>query len=435
MAMKKEKFVIISNDAMVYDDLEYLSHKFAFKRLMGEGSVVKTLRSIYPTVTYAVHTSMITGCYPDKTGVYNNENDELCVKSSDWQWFRPSNKCKTLLDAAKEKGLTTANVFWPVTGSDKSIDYNVAEYWTQTKEETIFDAFKRAGSSERVIDEIIRPCSHYLIGKERRHPYADDFVFACGEAMIKKYRPDVIVMHPAGIDGLRHSTGVFSDRVNDMLDHTALWTQRIIEAVEEIGEAENTNFIITSDHGQIDVSRWAMPNVELRRRGFIRTDANDVITDYDAFIKGVGCCALVYLKDESDKKTYKAVYDALKEMRDSGLYGFTEVFTREEIAEKEHLSGPFSFVLETDGYTSFGSEWTGSIIHQRDITDYRGGAASHGYLPDKGAQPTLIACGPSFKKGVTVDRRPIVDLAPTIAKAMGVDLADADGKPIDEILL
>lgn len=64
--MKKEKFVIISNDAMVYDDLEYLSHKFAFKRLMGEGSVVKTLRSIYPTVTYAVHTSMITGCYPIK---------------------------------------------------------------------------------------------------------------------------------------------------------------------------------------------------------------------------------------------------------------------------------------------------------------------------------------------------------------------------------
>ena len=433
--MKKEKFVIISNDAMVYDDLEYLSHKFAFKRLMGEGSVVKTLRSIYPTVTYAVHTSMITGCYPDRTGVYNNENDELCVKSSDWHWFRPSNKCKTLLDAAKEKGLTTANVFWPVTGSDNSIDYNIAEYWTQTKEETIFDAFRRAGSSERVIDEIIRPCSHYLIGKERRHPYADDFVFACGEAMIKKSSPDIIVMHPAGIDGLRHSTGVFSDRVNDMLDHTALWTQRIIEAVEEIGEAENTNFIITSDHGQIDVSRWAMPNVELRRRGFIRTDANDVITDYDAFIKGVGCCALVYLKDESDKKTYKAVYDALKEMRDSGLYGFTEVFTREEIAAKEHLSGPFSFVLETDGYTSFGSEWTGSIIHQRDITDYRGGAASHGYLPDKGAQPTLIACGPSFKKGVTVDRRPIVDLAPTIAKAMGVDLADADGKPIDEILL
>ncbi len=433
--MKKEKFVIISNDAMVYDDLEYLSHKFAFKRLMGQGSVVKTLRSVYPTVTYAVHTSMITGCYPDRTGVYNNENDELCVKSSDWHWFRPSNKCKTLLDAAKEKGLTTANVFWPVTGSDNSIDYNVAEYWTQTKEETIFDAFRRAGSSERVIDEIIRPCSHYLIGKERRHPYADDFVFACGEAMIKKYKPDIIVMHPAGIDGLRHSTGVYSDRVNDMLDHTALWTQRIIEAVEEIGEAENTNFIITSDHGQIDVSRWAMPNVELKRRGFIRTDANDVITDYDAFIKGVGCCALVYLKDESDKKTYKAVYDSLKEMRDSGLYGFTEVFTREEIAAKEHLSGPFSFVLETDGYTSFGSEWTGSIIHQRDITDYRGGAASHGYLPDKGAQPTLIACGPSFKNGVTVDRRPIVDLAPTIAKAMGVDLADADGKPIDEILL
>ena len=29
--MKKSKFVIISHDAMVYDDLEYLGHKQSFK--------------------------------------------------------------------------------------------------------------------------------------------------------------------------------------------------------------------------------------------------------------------------------------------------------------------------------------------------------------------------------------------------------------------
>lgn len=432
--MKKSKFVIISHDAMVYDDLEYLGHKQSFKYLIEGGALVKTFRTIYPTVTYPAHTSMITGCYPDKTGVYNNELDIMGVKSCDWHWFRSSNKAETLLDAAKKKGLVTANVFWPVTGCDKNIDYNIAEYWTQNENETIFDAFRRAGSSEEVIDRIIRPNSHYLIGKERKHPYADDFVFSCGISMIKNFRPDVLVMHPAGIDSLRHSTGVFSDRVNDMLDHTALWVQRVIEAVDEIGELENTNFVMMSDHGQINVDRWAMPNVELCRRGFIRVDEKGNIIDWDAFVKGVGASAQVFLKDESDRATYDSVYKTLIEMCDSGLYGFSEVMTREEAHKRERLSGGFSFVLETDGYTSFGSEWTGKIMHQRDISDYRGGAATHGYLPDKGPQPTMIACGPDFVKGAVVERRLIVDFAPTVAEILGLSLPDVDGCPIEEII-
>jgi hypothetical protein len=33
-----------------------------------------------------------------------------------------------------------------------------------------------------------------------------------------------------------------------------------------------------------------------------------------------------------------------------------------------------------------------------------------------------------------IDRRPIVDEAPTYAKLLGVDLSDAQGTPIEEIL-
>ncbi len=432
--MKKQKFVIVSNDAMVYEDLEYLSHKQSFKHLMSNGAIVKTLKTVYPSITYACHTAMISGCYPNKTGLYNNEIDELCVPRCEWNWFRRQHRAKTLLDAAKEKGLTTANVFWPVTGCDKNIDYNIAEYWTQTSEETIFDAFKRAGSSDEVIEQIIKPNAHYLIGKERKHPYADDFVFACGVDMIKKFKPDVIVMHPAGIDAERHHTGVFSDRVNDMLDHTALWVQRIIEAVRANGEEDITNIIMMSDHGQINIARYAMPNVELVRRGFIRTDENGNIADYDAFVKGVGMSAQVFMKNSDDKQMHDKIYAALKDMCESGLYGFSEVLTTAEANEREHLSGPFSFVLETDGYTSFGSEWRGKYIHPCDLNDYRGGAASHGYHPDKGPQPMLVACGPAFKKGSTVERKPIVDFAPTVAAILGLELPDADGRPINEIL-
>jgi hypothetical protein len=124
----------------------------------------------------------------------------------------------------------------------------------------------------------------------------------------------------------------------------------------------------------------------------------------------------------------------LCDLRDEGIYGFSKVFTREEIAELEHLDGDFAFVLESDGYTSFSDSCKRPLIAPVDLTDFRFGKATHGYYPDLGPQPTLLAKGPHIKEGVVLDRRPIVDEAPTYAKLLGVDLPDAQGSPIEEIL-
>ena len=107
---------------------------------------------------------------------------------------------------------------------------------------------------------------------------------------------------------------------------------------------------------------------------------------------------------------------------------------REEIAELEHLDGDFSFVLESDGYTSFSDSCKRPLVAKLDLTDFRFGRATHGYYPDLGPQPTLIAKGPHIKEGVVIDRRPIVDEAPTYAKLLGAELPDAQGTAIEEIL-
>ena len=82
--MQNRKLIIISNDALVREDMEYLKTKPCIKKLIEGGSFVESLKSVYPTITYCCHTSMITGAYPNKTGVYNNIVDEL--NSRDWQW-------------------------------------------------------------------------------------------------------------------------------------------------------------------------------------------------------------------------------------------------------------------------------------------------------------------------------------------------------------
>lgn len=430
----KQKFVIISHDAMVTEDVERLKHKAVFRDFLARGSWIKKMRSVYPSITYPCHTSMMTGCYPDKTGLYNNETDELFRLGCDWHWFRRDHHARTLADAAKEKGYTVGNVFWPVTGGDASIDYNVAEYWSQGGSDTIDAAFRRAGASDEVMKRAVLPYLGFLTGKERRHPMCDNFFYMCAAAMIREFKPDIMFLHPAEIDGARHSYGLWGDEVDEAIDSAAYGTKLIVDAVKDIGEFDNTNFIIMSDHGQINISRVVNPNVELARRGLITLDADGKPVSYDAFVKSTGASAQVFLRDPSDRKLAAKVYGVLCDMKESGLAGIERVYTTEEIAAAEHLSGPFSFVLEGDGYTAFGGRWTGTYVSGYNVKDYRTGQATHGHFPDKGPQPTMIACGPAIKSGVVLERRSIVDMAPTVAKIIGASLPDADGKPIDEII-
>lgn len=431
----KRKLIVVSHDAMIYEDLEYLTKRSAFAYFSENGSLVKTLRTIYPTVTYPCHSSMITGCYPDKTGVFSNEEGTLhpVAGGTPWLWERKWNKCKTLIDAAKEAGCTTANVFWPVLGNDKNIDYNIPEYWSQSKDDNLFDAFKRMGTSDKVLEEIVKPNYKFIAGRQRQHPWADDFVMSCACDIVEKYNPDVMFVHPAGIDGARHAYGMFGKELVHNLDHTEYWMEMLIEACKRAGTLDVTDFVMMSDHGQMNISRWAHPNVLLREGGFITCNDKDEIVDIKAYAKSNGASCLIYVTDKNDSVIRKNLYNFLTEKMKTGLYGFSEIFTESEIREKERLGGNFDFCLETDGSTSFGWEHYGPYFTSYDTNDYRTGKATHGYLPDKSYQPTMIVCGPSFNKGVTIDRRPSVDFAPTIAKIYGWNLP-ADGCSIDELI-
>ena len=155
------------------------------------------------------------------------------------------------------------------------------------------------------------------------------------------------------------------------------------------------------------------------------------IADYTAIAKSTALSAQIYLKHPED---HDRVYAILRQMADDGLYGFERVYTAREAREEEGLYGDFSFVLETDGYTSFSNAWKRPLVRPTDQSDYKFGRATHGHHPDKGPQPTLIACGPHIRSGITLERRPMIDEAPTFAQALGIALPEAEGRPIAEIV-
>lgn len=430
--MSKRHVVVVSVDALVYEDLETLSKLYALAPRWDKMARVDRVRSIYPTITYPCHSTMMTGVYPDRHHIVNNEAPILGVEHCLWQHFRSSVKAPSIFDAAKKAGLTTAAVFWPVTGKDPAIDYLVDEYWPQHGEDSV-TAFRDSGSSEEVIKKIVKPNLKYLEGKHRMHPYADAFVMGCAADMLRNFQPDLLMVHPANVDSARHASGLFTSAVTNALYDTNLWLEELFKAAEDAGIYEDTNFFIVSDHGQIEIRRSVALNALLAEEGLLDVAPDGTLKDWTAFAKSGGTSALVYLKDPADQVAWNKTKIALEKLRDSEVCGIGEILTEAEARERYHLGGDFAFVIETDGWTSFSTSWLKPVQKSLDNSDYRFGRATHGHEPEKGPQPTLMAFGPDIQPGAHLDTARLVDEAPTFAHALGLTMPDTDGHCLTEL--
>jgi len=430
--MKNKKLIVISLDALIYEDLEYLKTKPTFGMLIDNGSMVERMHSIYPSLTYPCHITMATGCYPDKHGIVNNTKLAY-EKNPPWIFEHENVRCEDILDACKKSGFTTASVGWPVSGNHKSVDYLVNECWPDAGSpiEAYRDAYIKNGTPEWLFDEVVAPFLWMRVG--RKQPESSYFLTRITAEIIRKYKPDILTLHQGNIDSYRHKSGVFSDLVKTGLDECENMLTTIIQATKDAGVFEETNFVVTADHGQLNTTRYVNLNSLFRSLGLIETNDDGSIKKCRVWCQQTGMSAQIYLDDKSDKKLESDVYNLLKEKRDDGVWGISEVYTREEF-QKMHLDGEFSFVVETDGSTSFEQDWQGPFAKPTQLTITGRVGGNHGFHPDKGPRPPFIACGPAFLKGAIIPNAELVDGAPTYAKVMGVELPDADGKALVQLL-
>jgi len=435
----KKHLIVVSVDAMVFEDIEFLKGLPNFRRLLDGASVIERVRTIYPSLTHPVHATLITGAPAGVTGVPNNHILKRHAPDTDnWQWYNILSeiKCDTLLHAAKRAGLTTASSTWPMTAyAGDVVDYLVPSalnYYFEGHEDDPLSVYRELGASEEMMEIITEAVK--LFGSEDRHPEYDGFQIYCASEIIKKYKPNLLLVHPGDVDSKRHRSGVYSERVNEALVRTDGWLGQLYNAVDEAGIADETDMVVLSDHGQINVTRVISPNVWLVDNGLIKLNEDGTIKEWDAFAHSASASAHVYLSRPDDKELYDRVYKLLSDMASEGIYGFERVYTLPELREKYGLSGDFSFALETDGYTSFGENLVRPAVTGHELGDYRFGKATHGHEPHKGPQPPFIANGPSFKSGVVIENGNILNHAPTLARVLGVELRDAVGKAVEEIL-
>ncbi|NLU25046.1 MAG: alkaline phosphatase family protein [Clostridiales bacterium] len=438
----KKRIIVLSADAMVCEDVDKLRGLPNFQKYLAGGSEYKNgMRTIYPSVTYPIHVSMSTGCYAGKHQVTSNFNFTTENKNDNWKWFSDAIAVEDIFTAAKKAGYKTAAIAWPVTGCHPSIDYLMDEYWMPEPGDTLCSSFKRAGSSEEML-QILKNNAKYLekdyyLGGKKHFmviPEVDDFIVHVSCDVIRQYQPEVTFIHTGAFDSYRHAHGAFSSYLDKGVEDLDKYIGLLMDACQEAGVAEDTNLFLVSDHGQRDINRAINLNVKLADAGLIELDKDGKVTDWQAYCFSNAMSALVYVKDPANAALKGKVYRVLRDLQSEGVFGIGRIYTAKEAREEEQLYGDFTFVIESDGYTSFGDSAVRPLVQNFDASDYRFGRATHGYMPDYGPQPVFVAKGPDIREGVTLQRGRVVDEAPTYAKLLGVKLPKADGKAIEEIL-
>ena len=111
----KKRILVYSVDALVCEDVDALRAMPNFRRYLAGGcEVTGGMRTIYPSVTYPAHVSMMTGCYAGTHGVTSNFAFTTTNKDDFWLWFSSSYRVEDIFAAAKRAGYTTGAISWPV---------------------------------------------------------------------------------------------------------------------------------------------------------------------------------------------------------------------------------------------------------------------------------------------------------------------------------
>jgi hypothetical protein len=424
-----QKLIVISVDAMSgADDIAYARTLPAFGRLL-ERAAVAEIEAVFPTLTYPNHTAQLTGCTPAVSGIFNNVLMQPGIDHPDWFWEYDRLQAPTLMDAAKAAGLTVAAVQWPVTAG-APFDVVVPEIANE-------DHF---GGLEAAMERFCSPRGHELWQRHRDktvwHPKRrhDDMSTAVVVDILLEDRPDVLFWHLVDVDSARHLHGAAGEHVREALRATDERIGRALAALDTTGDLERTNVVIVSDHGHLDTEQHTNLNVLLRDRGFLRTDDEHHLLDWEAYCHSAGLSGQVFLADDITPERRAAVEELLREVEATPEYRVERVWTEAEARAETGLGGPFAYVVESEPGVIVGGALDRRVVVRKGDEDFRGYLGNHGHHPRHGAQPVFLASGPAFVPGADAGRRRMIDEAPTLAAALGLALPHAEGAAMVELL-
>lgn len=428
--MKKSKrniehLIVISYDSFSVSDWDLAKNLPNLKSLIDNGSYSTSLNTVYPSLTYVVHSTIVTGCWPDRHGVFHNNPLQPFVEEKDqfWHWYRKDIQTPTIYELAKDKGFITSGILWPVTGKAE-IKYNLPELAAVRGENQVLKVLKNGNPFYSLEMEL-------RFGKYRNgvnQPELDDFSTLCACHTIKTKKPGLMLLHLIDLDDTKHRFGVTSNESQEAIRRMDIRIGALLDAVKAAGLSDHTALIVLGDHGQLDVKYKVHLNNLLFDKGLIYRNGEGY--QWKAYLQSADGCAYLHIKP-GEESVEKEALEVLRSALDKEEYGIEEILDRNTLNSMRAWEGAKWVVEAKEGYKfvdSIGSE----IVEDLSKSGIR--HATHGYSPKKsGYSCCFIAYGPGIRKNYEIGEMDMVDVAPTLAAILGFEMRGIDGEAVYDI--
>jgi predicted AlkP superfamily pyrophosphatase or phosphodiesterase len=396
----------------------------ALRSLAASGAVADAMQPINPTVTWPNHTSLITGVDASRHFVMANGLITFPLNGREpvvepWVDKEKLVHARTLYESAKEQGLTTAQVDWVAIYGAKGVDWAFGE--EPDPDSTI--------ARELVAGNIATREQIAAFTNGSSPAWRDQIWTDAAIDILRNHTPNLLLLHLLETDTIQHGSAPFSNPAYAAYAYADYCVKRVVDTAKEIGILDRTTFFVVADHGFASYTRVIEPNAALVQQGLLQKRDGRVVGK--VWVNSEGGSAELYIRNENERakliprlKTYF-----------SAMPGVSHVYTNAEAkelglpAEASTDQAPQLFLTAAPGY-AFDDDADGPVTHV--LHEPRG---AHGYLntmPEM--QALFVASGAAIRPGLHLNAVSNLQVAPTIAAILGIQLPDAKQPALKEIL-
>ena len=394
------------------------------RQLAARGAVARAMNPVNPTVTWPNHTSLVTGVAPARHGVLYNgslvREPGVPPRVEPWRDKALMVKATTIYDLAHARGMTTAQVDWVAIHNAPTITWAFAE---------------RPDPAAPIPRELVAAgvlSQADVDGFASRHIVFRDYAWTEAAAhIIRRYRPHLLLFHLLNLDSTHHRYGPRTHAALTTMAHLDAQVKKILDAIEQARLTSRTTVIVVSDHGFKLVKRQIRLNAAFADAGLLQVQDGKIVSS-QVYAVPEGGSAIVYV----------TVPDASGDLLARARRAIEAVEGIDRVVESDGFAAlglPLPgndeqmgslFVIPKEGYAFTAAATAPAVVDAAE-----GSLGAHGYVasdPDLGA--LFIAAGAGIKPGVVLNAIDNVDVAPTIARLLGLRLDGADGRVLTEIL-
>lgn len=389
------------------------------RRLMAEGAFATGVEPTVPSNTFPGHVTMITGTWTRRHGITDNDRfapGEPNHRQLFHYYFDIADP--TLFDAVREAGGSAAAVWWPVT-TQAPAGFLLPDVPGDVPERAKF-IYSHSTANVRdllagpdAVEEVTDALRLELTLEAVRGPY------------------NFIAAHFISLDAAQHDFGPFSPESYAVAETLDGYIGQIMEANAESGFSGETAIVVASDHGFLPIDTGIIPGTLFRALGLIEVNGEGEVEEWQAYPWAGGGLIAVYLKDPADGEARERTDAAIEFLAANEMFGVRRVFREEELDELTGLPGAYAVLAMRSGFGISDSLTMNRLILKPTRT--RG---LHGFVPvdTPEMRASLLLHGPGIAAGRNLGQVEMVDIAPTVAALLGVDLPGTDGRALADAL-